>query len=151
MFNLIRNALGRDTQRSKVYKAERRAQKQFADPGRDVSTPDRYRAALADVMASPWMAATYPKAAATEVTVRFNTRMGGAHAGKEGITTGTGPWTMNMLILLHELRTPSRAASTAAGCTRTTTPAGSSMRPPACAASTATRSPGMARSTPRST
>lgn len=97
------NATGRDSQRQRLYKAERRAQQRFPDPGADVSTPDKYRAKLDEMMRSDWMRANYPKAAARPVTVKFNPRMGGAHAGSHGITTGTGPWVMNMLILCHEL------------------------------------------------
>lgn len=107
MFNklvkLVRNARGRDSQRGKLYKAERRAQRRFPHPGADVSTPDLYRTQLNAIMATQWMRDNFPKAAADPVSVKFNPRMGGAHAGKNGITTGTKSWTMNMLILCHEL------------------------------------------------
>lgn len=103
MTKLIRNMLGRDSQRSKLYKAERRAQQQFPSPGADVSQPILYRAKVAEMMATEWMARNFPRSVRTPVTVTFNPRMGGAHAGSNGITTGTGPWTMNMLILCHEL------------------------------------------------
>lgn len=108
MFKFIRNMRGRDSQRGRLYKAERRAQRAFPHPGDDVSTPERYIAKVNAMMASEWMhanfpRATHPKGVRMPVEVKFRKGMGGAHAGYHGITSGLGPWTMNMLILCHEL------------------------------------------------
>lgn len=103
MFKFIRNVRGRDSQRSKLYKAERAAQRQFPHHGDDVSTPERYRAKVDAMMASEWMRNNFPRATHQPVVVKFRKGMGGAHAGYDGITSGLSSWTMNMLILCHEL------------------------------------------------
>lgn len=103
------NVYGRDSQRGRVYRAERMAYNTLIKMGIDlhssVSTPDLYRRKVNEVMASDWMRQNFPRAvAAGPVGVEFSNRKGGANANERRIRTGTkSQFIMSLQVLLHEL------------------------------------------------
>ena len=104
----------KDSQRKKLYTAERVAFKDF--PGMaDVSTPARYERRVRDIMESKWVADNFANPRYTqELRVEFSPRMGGANAGAARIRTGLNAHAMQEWYLIHELshalhhRLPSR-------------------------------------------
>lgn len=91
----------RDDQRSAVYKAERAAF-QGRLQQQDVSTPERMRRRLDQILLSPWFLATYPKTAARQIGLEFG-RLGGANANESRIRLGRNAFAMQEWILIHEL------------------------------------------------
>jgi hypothetical protein len=94
----------RDSRRGKLYKAEREAQLQMKL--RDVSTPRLYEQRVRAIEASAWWIEMQEHSAVQfgPIKLDFLKRKGGASAwGTYRIITGTSPWVMNELVLIHEM------------------------------------------------
>lgn len=96
----------RDAQRQRVYDAENKARRLLTDAGfewRNVATEARYRRRLDEIMASKWMADTYPEAARRPVDLIWGSKRLGACAGAGGISTSVTDFALHELVLVHEL------------------------------------------------
>lgn len=92
----------RDDQKSSVYKAEREAFQGGRLQQQDVSTPERIRRRLDQILLDPRFMQAYPKTVARKVGVEFG-RLGGANANGERIRFGRNSFAMQEWVLVHEL------------------------------------------------
>jgi hypothetical protein len=89
----------RDSQRRKVYTAERIMERQ---PGQtDVASPARFQSRVNDIMESQWMSEQFPTAVGS-VPVEFG-NLRGANANHRRIRVGQNAYAMREWLLIHEL------------------------------------------------
>lgn len=107
MTSYVNDRFMRDSQRSRVYRAERAAYDEMVSPQggvtmTDVSCEAKYVARLLEILQSKYLTDMF--GCVLKVPVKFSDRMRGAHASAvAGIRTGRNRYIMSELILIHEL------------------------------------------------